>query len=184
MQGNIGPTAWETVRSDIIIADRWMTLRADECRDARGRTIAPFYVLEQGDWVSVLAVTDRREAVVVEEYHHGAGVVALGLIGGGIDHGEPPYAAAVRELREETGYAGTEVVALGTSWANWGRQPNRVHHFLIRGCERETEPALDDGELIVASLLPVDELGAVLAQSYDLLTWHKASRWREENEGP
>lgn len=56
------PRPWQTVGSDVIIADRWIRLRADECIDGDGRTIAPFYVLEYGDWISVLALDVRGDA--------------------------------------------------------------------------------------------------------------------------
>lgn len=162
------------VASEVVRSDRWISLRADDCRDARGRTVTPFYVLEQPEWVSVLAVTITGEAVLVDEYHHGAGVVALGLAAGAVEAGESPRDAAVRELREETGFAGDVVVNLGATWANWGNQTNRVHHLLIRDCRRVGEQDLDGGEIIDVQTLPLAALGERLTQSYNLLTWYKA----------
>ncbi|MFJ2541409.1 NUDIX domain-containing protein [Microbacterium sp. NPDC087589] len=92
------------VGSDVVHADRWIRVRADDCRDADERSIAPYYVLEYADWISVLALDRESNAIVVEEYRHGAGLVAVGTIGGGVEAGESPDAAAVRQLREETGY--------------------------------------------------------------------------------
>lgn len=171
------PEPWQVLASRVVVADRWVHLRADDCRATDGRTIAPYYVLEYGDWVSVLALNADGDAVLVEEYRHGAGVVALGTVGGGVAAGEDAQDAAKRELREETGFDATEMVALGVTWANFGNQTNRVHHFLATGCERVGEQSLDANETIAVHVLPMDDLSDRLLQSYHQLTWFKAREW-------
>lgn len=168
------PAPWRVVDSETVVADRWIRVRADDCRDAEGRRIAPYHVLEYGDWISVLALDVHGDAIVVEEYRHGAGIIAVGTIGGGIEAGETPIEAAARELREETGFAADEIVGLGSTWANFGSHTNRVHHFLARGCVRVADQALDDSEAIAVHIVSVDGLGDHLAQSYHQLTWYKA----------
>ena len=168
------PAPWSVSGSEVVVADHWIRLRADTCVDAAGRTIAPYYVLEPAEWVSVLALTPDGDAIVVEEYRHGAGIVALGTIGGAVDADEAPRDAAMRELREETGYGAHEIIDLGATWANFGNHTNRVHHFLARGCVRAGEQSLDDGELITVRVLPLVDLGEQLSQSYHQLTWYKA----------
>lgn len=171
------PEPWQVVTSRVVISDQWVHLRADDCRTADGRTVAPYYVLEYGDWVSVLALDADGQAVVVEEYRHGAGIIALGIVGGGIDAQEDPRDAATRELREETGYAADEMVDLGVTWANFGNQTNRVHHFLARGCVRVAEQSLDATETIAVHVLPLEGLNDRLHQSHHQLTWYKAKEW-------
>jgi ADP-ribose pyrophosphatase len=168
------PAPWRVVASETVVADRWIRVRADDCRDADDRRIAPYYVLEYPDWISLLAVDADGDAIVVEEYRHGAGIVAVGTIGGAVEPGESAIEAAARELREETGHEAREIVELGSTWANFGNHTNRVHHFLARDCVRVTEQDLDDGEAIAVHVLSLDGLGEHLAQSYHQLTWYKA----------
>ncbi|WP_353114742.1 NUDIX hydrolase [Microbacterium sp.] len=172
--GQPSPQPWRVERSREVISDRWIRLRADDCVDALGRTIAPFYVLEYGDWVSVAALTPAGEAVAVVEYHHGAGVTGIGLVGGAIEGGEAPADAAVRELAEETGYAAGRIVDLGWTWANWGNQNNRVHHLLALDCVATAAQQLDEGEIIDVVLLPQDGLADRLPQTIHQLTWFRA----------
>jgi len=174
MPEGTSPAPWTVRRSEILVADRWIRLRADECVDAAGRTIAPYYVLEPGEWVSVLALDADGSAIVLEEYRHGAGIVALGTVGGGAEPGEAPRDAAIRELREETGCEAEEIIDLGATWANFGSHTNRVHHFLALGCVQVAEQELDGGELITVHRIPVPDVGALLQQSYHQLTWYKA----------
>lgn len=168
------PSPWRVVGSELIHADRWIRVRADDCRDANERSIAPYFVLEYADWISVLALDREGRAIVVEEYRHGAGIVAVGTIGGGVEAGESPEHAAIRELREETGYEADEMIDLGATWANFGNHTNRVHHFLARGCSHVAEQSLDESEAIAVQITSLDGLGEHLAQSYHQLTWYKA----------
>ena len=124
------PEPWQLRSSRRLVDDRWLRLRADRCTRSDGVVIDPYYVLEQLPWVSILAITPARKVLVLKEYRHGAGIVGLGLPGGGAEPGEQPAAAARRELLEETGYAADDLVELGWCWANWANQNNKVHHFL------------------------------------------------------
>jgi hypothetical protein len=37
---------WEILSSRYVVNDRWLTLRADDCRTPAGQNISPYYVLE------------------------------------------------------------------------------------------------------------------------------------------
>ncbi|MGF3055080.1 NUDIX domain-containing protein [Microbacterium sp. YY-01] len=168
------PEPWRVVRSESVVQDAWINLRADDCVDQHGRTVAPYYVLDYADWVTVLALTPGGEVVAVEEYHHGAGLVDMGLIGGGVNDGETAAAAAERELREETGFTAGRLIDLGWAWANWSNQSSRSHHFLALDCTRTSTQQLDDTESIAVRLMSQEECGQRLRQSYHQLTWLKA----------
>ena len=87
------PVPWTTVSRTTLVADPWIRLHADECLDEHARRIAPYYVLEYSDWVSVLAVDRDGAAIVVEEYRHGAGVLALGTVADELVPGDGPTPA-------------------------------------------------------------------------------------------
>jgi len=149
---------WTTEASRFVLEDRWIRVRADRCARADGRVIEPYYVICASDWVSILPVTDDGKVLVVEEYHHGGHVVAPGLPGGGIEAGEDPATAAERELLEETGYRPSQLLAVGSAYANWGNQDNLIHYFVALGCKLVAEQSLDATEEIEVHLERVEDI--------------------------
>ena len=149
---------WRVTASRTIFSSPWVTLRADDCINGKGVTVAPYYILEYADWVQVVAVTDDAQLVCVHQYRHGSASVNLELPGGVVDAGETdPVQAARRELREETGYDG-EGQLLGTHFANPGTQNNRVFSVLVTNARRVQDQQLDGSEDIAVVLKPLASL--------------------------
>ncbi len=155
---------WRTLASRTLVHDRWIDLRADDCRTASGHGIAPYYVLTYPDWVHVVALTPDNRVVLVEQYRHAAGIVCLEPPGGVIDATDAsPLAAGQRELLEETGFAAQHWEHVASLYANPATQTNRVHTMLATSCHRVSEPKLEPGEEgLTVRTLPVAEVLAGL----------------------
>jgi 8-oxo-dGTP pyrophosphatase MutT (NUDIX family) len=78
-----------------------------------------------------------------------------------MERGEEPVAAALRELREETGCTGTRARVLGSVHPNPAIQNNRCHLVLVEEARRTVELEWDHDEEIETVLLPVDEVYAL-----------------------
>src|SRR5579859_5168356 len=101
------------------------------------------YTFACRDWVSVVPVTKDGDFVLVRQYRIGIDAPTLEIPGGVIDDGQEPAFAALRELREETGYGGGTLVSLGATQPNPALQNNWHHMFLADGVERVGETEFD-----------------------------------------
>lgn len=114
------------------------------------------------DWANVIAETEDGDVVLVWQYRYGTDRFSLEIPGGVVDAGEDPAAAAIRELREETGYAADRVELLATWAPNPAFQGNRMHTFVARGVRLEGAAAFDDLEDLETLLVPRAEIAGLL----------------------
>ncbi|MFG6402483.1 NUDIX hydrolase [Microbacterium sp. P04] len=149
-----------------------------------GIEIEPYYVLDYHDWVSVFALDQESNVILIREYHHGPAVTGVGLPGGTLNSpDEDPSDGAMRELAEETGYVAHELIDLGPVWANWSNHTNRVHNFLALGCTASGTQNLDISEGVSLELTPFDKVSTqMFGQSYHRLNAYMAFEWIDRHQ--
>jgi ADP-ribose pyrophosphatase len=144
---------WETIESKEIADCRVFKVREDTARN--GDRTGKFYVIENPDWVNVIAVTKNSEVVLIEQFRHGTGEVILEIPGGMMDDGENSEQAARRELLEETGYSAKEFVFLGKSRPNPAINNNWLYHFAAINAEKTEDIKFDEHESVVTGIYPL-----------------------------
>ena len=78
--------------------------------------IDDYSVVEFNDVVSVVATDAQGNLLILEEYRYATDQTMLNLPAGTIRRGaEDPKVAAIRELREETGYTSDNVQQVATN---------------------------------------------------------------------
>ena len=122
-----------------------------------------FFVINPPDWVNVVALTPDHHLVLVRQFRYGINEFSLEIPGGVIDAGEEPLAAAVRELREESGYVGTAARSLGFVHPNPAMQSNRCHLVLVENARPVADLEWDPDEEFAIMTKPVDEVYALAA---------------------
>lgn len=110
--------------------------------------------------VVMVAVTDSRELLLVEQYREpvASRVIELpaGLVGDTGDTAEAAEAAAHRELLEETGYRAQSMVELMTCPSTPGMSSEVITIYFAAGLVREGDGGGDNSEDITVHHVPLD----------------------------
>ena len=159
----------------------FLDVRRDEVRLPDGNTAAREYIVHPGA-VMVVPLLDDGRLVVERQYRYPVRRAMLEFPAGKIDPGEPPFACAVRELAEETGYRAREWARAGILHNAIAYSTEGIEVWFARGLSLGPRQ-LDAGEFVDVGSASEDELNA-LAASGELtdaktligLLW--LARWR------
>ena len=156
---------WEKLGSTPLADYRIFRVRSDEKVSPRTGQKHDFYIIESVDWVNVLAVTPDQQLVMVEQYRHGSNTVELEIPGGVMDGGDgSPLETGIRELREETGYEGTDPRLLANVYSNPAIMSNTTHVVLVENCRLRHPVQMDSGEDLQTRLVPLAEIPLLVAR--------------------
>ena len=139
MQVESTPRRWDVLREDVVYEDRWVKVVLAHVRLPNGRRYV-YTTLWRVPGAAVVALNERGEILLVQEYRHPLGDVIYQLPGGLVDEGETPLETARRELREETGYEAEHWEPLGVVQDNPGLIDGATTLFLARDVRRAGEP--------------------------------------------
>lgn len=150
---------WKQLTRKLIGDFRIFKLWSDVKVSPRTGNQHDFFVLEAPNWCNIIAVTPDEKLVMVEQFRVGTNSVDLEIPGGVMDPGETdPVATAVRELREETGYAGDNARLLGTINSNPAILTNSTFTVIIENCRLQHATDFDHGEDIATHLVPITDI--------------------------
>lgn len=168
---------WDVIKSEIMYRCRIFSVRRDQSRSARSGT-HDFHVLEIGDFVNVVPLTRDDRVVMVRQFRHGIRDVTLEVPAGLVDATDAaPADAALRELREETGYASHRIAPLGVVHPNPAIMNNRCHVFVAYDVEAVGAPQWDTTEELAVELVHLDDVPGlirrgVVSNALTVVTFH------------
>lgn len=183
---NNRPQKWEVLESKTRVKDKFINVRTDKCRATNG-DILDYHVLSYTDWVNVIPFdAQTQELILVDEYRHGIGEPVLGLAGGAVDKEDglsaeqAARAAALRELKEETGHRVDAAQLVLKSMTNPATHNNWVYSYLAFNAVDEGETAFDpgDGEFCITVKRDfVHVLEAISSGELQVQAMHVAALW-------
>jgi ADP-ribose pyrophosphatase len=173
--------AVRVISSREVFEGRVFDVRVDEIRvgdDAPYR----YDVAELGDTVAVAAVDDAGRLVLIRQYRHPVKSVIWEIPAGHVDKGEDARDAALRELREETGYSAGHIELLATIYTSPGFCDETMHVFVARDL-RTGEQALDDDERIDVEVVSIDRAWHLVTERVSDAKTALALLWLKARDG-
>jgi ADP-ribose pyrophosphatase len=135
-------------------------VRVDSLREVGGATYDRV-VVEYGVAVVLVPVEADGRLLLVRQYRHPVGRWLLELPAGGVDERDgSPDDAALRELREETGYRGT-LTRIGGLFLAPGYSDEYQHMYVARDLVEDPLDADEDENLVLERATLEEALGFV-----------------------
>jgi 8-oxo-dGTP pyrophosphatase MutT (NUDIX family) len=179
---------WRRLRSRIAYANDWITVREDEVIRPDGQP-GIYGVVETRIATGVIALTPEDEIYLVGQYRYPLDCYSWEIVEGGADPGEPPLAAAQRELREEAGL-------IAEHWEQLGGEihvsncisSERGYVYLARGL-REVAAAPEGTELLQVRKVPLEAAFGMLdrgeiSDAVTIIALLRLFRWRAAGQRP
>jgi ADP-ribose pyrophosphatase len=159
-------------RAEVLLRGKIFDLVASELTLPSG-VEQRLWVVEHPGAVAIAPVTARGELVLVRQYRHAAREVLIEVPAGRLERGEPPLAAARRELAEETGMSARDWRELVTFLPAPGFCSERIVLFEARGLEsiagRPDAARPDDDEDLEVLTMPPERVLEVARDAKTLL---------------
>ena len=140
-------TQWKTLSKKLLLdLGKFLRVESHEVQLPDGSIIPDWSFLVGPDAAIVLAETVDKKYLCFHQVRYAIKGETLAAIGGHVEKNEDPLMAAVRELREETGYEADNWTHLGTFMVDPSRGLGKRHLYFARGAIKIAEPNSDDLE--------------------------------------
>ncbi|MDD2484204.1 MAG: NUDIX hydrolase [Eubacteriales bacterium] len=146
----------KTIDSERIYEGKILNLRKDKVHVVGDKT-SYREIVEHNGGVTIAAITDEGCMVMVRQFRKAAEKVVLEAPAGKIDGEEAPLTAAIRELKEETGYTAGRIEHLTSFYSSIGYSDEKLHLYLATDL-LPGETCFDPSEAIDIYEYPLAEL--------------------------
>jgi 8-oxo-dGTP pyrophosphatase MutT (NUDIX family) len=167
---------WKTNHRQIVFDQSpWVVVENHSVELPDGRVIPDWPWIVTPDYANVVAQTAEGDFLLFRQTKYGLDGVTLALVGGFVAPGEDPFAAAQRELLEETGCTSDDWTEIGHYLVDPNRGIATGHFYLARGVRQTaalTPDDLEEQELVHLSRAALE--AALDRGEFKVLAWAAA----------
>jgi ADP-ribose pyrophosphatase len=145
----------KTLESERIFEGKIINLRRDKVTSRSG--VSTREIVEHNGGVAVLGLTDDGKVPMVTQYRKTAESAVLEVPAGKLEGSEDPKLAALRELKEETGYSADRVTNMAEGYSSIGYSTEILRFYLAEGLT-PGETDFDENEAIDVTEYPLETL--------------------------
>jgi ADP-ribose pyrophosphatase len=114
------------------------------------------------DYSTIVPFVSKDEILVIKSYRHLVDSIQIEVPSGYIDEGETPKEAAIRELREETGYTAKDMISIGHYTLDYSMFEQKGNLFVAYGMVKEGLQSLGIMEKIDIQIITIKEIKNLL----------------------
>ena len=167
---------WKTVsRKPILQHSKYLAVENHTIELPGGRILQNWSWLAMPDYAIVVPRTDDGSFLCFRQTKYAVDGTTLAPIGGYLEPGEDPLAAAKRELHEEMGYESNDWQSLGHFVSDGNHGAGTAHLYFARACLQVALPHSDDLEEQELLHLSRGELErSLMGGEFKVLAWTAA----------
>ena len=146
----------KTLESEQIYKGKVLNLRRDKVTTVNGET-AFREIVEHSGGVVMAAITKDGKMVMIRQFRKAVEQVVFEAPAGKVEPGEDLVEAAIRELKEETGYTANQIDSMGSYFSSCGYTSEKLNLFLCRDLMPGATD-FDEHEAIIVEEYPLKDL--------------------------
>jgi ADP-ribose pyrophosphatase len=146
---------YETIKSEKVFSGKIINVLHDTISLPNGKTAVMEVVTHNGA-SAVVPIDKDGNIILVRQYRHAIGQMALEIPAGKLEKNEDPLVCASRELEEETGYIGSNYRLLTKMCTAIGFCQEVIHIYLA-DCEQTGNINLDEDEFVTIEKYSIEQ---------------------------
>ena len=145
-----------TLSTNLVYQGRIVSLRVDTVQLRNGNQSIR-EIVERSDCVCVVPLDSSDNVIMVRQYRKAVEETLLEIPAGGIEPGEAPQEAVIREMQEEIGHTADTLRHLSSFWITPGYCTEMMHAYLATDL-RPSSLQPDEDEDIQVVRVPLDKI--------------------------
>ena len=178
------PKDWKIISSEKVYSNEYLEVYEDKL-NLKG--IEKMYIRGiRKDYSTIVPFVSNDEILIIKSYRHLVDSIEIEIPSGYIDEGESAKQAAIRELKEETGYTAQDVISLGNYTLDYSMFKQTGNIFIAYGLNKKQEQSLGVMEKIDVEIIKIKEIEDLLSNgkisnAASIVAFYRALDYHKKN---